>query len=556
MASTINAKTTGVGGIDASGDASGVLSLQTGGVTALTISTSQNVGIGTTSPQNKFVVSNAGAAGMEFVPSYTGLATAPAIYSYNRSGATWTPFVNLATSHYWGVGATPNASLGMLLDTSGNLGLGVTPSAWGGGYSPIQSQYGILAGNTQATILSNAYFNSGYKYVNTNYAAQYLINTAGQHQWYTAPSGTAGNPITFTQTMTLFNSGCLSIGNTTDASANNIMLGNSSSTSAANFNALNSSGQTSFGTQGSSGYGALVAGDGFIYTSKNITLMTDNASSVIKFASGGSSEKMRLNARGDLGIAVTPSAWNYGNAIDLGSYSSFSNAGGYQANIANNAYAQGSSPTWYYKTSGYEAALYTQAAGQHDWFTAGTGTAGNAITFNIGLRLNAARNLLHATSFTLNSTNSGFYSSANVMAVMTNGNSQDMITFYTNVTSSSGYTYAGKISSSSNTTSYTSASDYRLKDNQEALTGSGAFIDALQPKTWDWANGEGKGVGFIAHEVQEISPSSVVGEKDAIDEEGNPSYQSMEYGSAEFIANIVAELQSLRKRVAELEGTK
>jgi hypothetical protein len=43
MASTINAKTTGVGGIDASGDASGVLALQTGGTTAVTIDASQNV---------------------------------------------------------------------------------------------------------------------------------------------------------------------------------------------------------------------------------------------------------------------------------------------------------------------------------------------------------------------------------------------------------------------------------------------------------------------------------------------------------------------------------
>jgi hypothetical protein len=46
----------------------------------------------------------------------------------------------------------------------------------------------------------------------------------------------------------------------------------------------------------------------------------------------------------------------------------------------------------------------------------------------------------------------------------------------------------------------------------------------------------------------------VVGEKDAVDENGNPKYQSMEYGSAEFIANIVAELQSLRTRVAALEA--
>lgn len=142
----------------------------------------------------------------------------------------------------------------------------------------------------------------------------------------------------------------------------------------------------------------------------------------------------------------------------------------------------------------------------------------------------------------------------------------------------------GSITIVGTTTAYNTASDYRLKDNQAPLTDSGSFIDALKPKTWNWKADGAKGVGFIAHEVQEVSQTSVVGEKDATrieqyevspaipatyDEEGNeltsaveavmgerevPAYQAMEYGSAEFIANIVAELQSLRKRVAALEA--
>jgi hypothetical protein len=75
----------------------------------------------------------------------------------------------------------------------------------------------------------------------------------------------------------------------------------------------------------------------------------------------------------------------------------------------------------------------------------------------------------------------------------------------------------------------------------------------LQPKTWTWLDGAA-GVGFIAHEVATVSPKSVQGQKDAVDDAGNPIYQSMEYGSAEFIANIIAELQSLRARVAALEA--
>jgi hypothetical protein len=51
-----------------------------------------------------------------------------------------------------------------------------------------------------------------------------------------------------------------------------------------------------------------------------------------------------------------------------------------------------------------------------------------------------------------------------------------------------------------------------------------------------------------------VSPSSVNGEKDAVDAEGKPVYQAMQASSAEVIANLVAEIQSLRKRLAALES--
>lgn len=100
---------------------------------------------------------------------------------------------------------------------------------------------------------------------------------------------------------------------------------------------------------------------------------------------------------------------------------------------------------------------------------------------------------------------------------------------------------------------YNTTSDYRRKFNVKDLTGSGAFIDALKPRTFDWDSGE-KGVGFIAHEFAEVSPSSVAGEKDAVDSDGKPIYQAMQASSAEVIANLVAELQSVRQRLAALES--
>jgi hypothetical protein len=105
----------------------------------------------------------------------------------------------------------------MRLDSSGNLGLGVTPSAWSlSGLQAFQVKNGSLYGYlNEFGSQANTYYNSGWKYITSAPASQYT-QTAGQHQWFTAPSGTAGNAISFTQAMTLNASGKLLIGQTAD----------------------------------------------------------------------------------------------------------------------------------------------------------------------------------------------------------------------------------------------------------------------------------------------------------------------------------------------------
>lgn len=130
-------------------------------------------------------------------------------------------------------------------------------------------------------------------------------------------------------------------------------------------------------------------------------------------------------------------------------------------------------------------------------------------------------------------------------------------------------TAVGSIVVNSGSTAFNTTSDYRLKDNPQPLTGSGEFIDALQPKTWTWNHGDGgTGVGFIAHEAAEVGLGLCVsGEKDGVrldrvlneqtgeyEEQEVPKYQQVDYSNGELIANMVAELQSLRARVAELEN--
>jgi hypothetical protein len=128
-------------------------------------------------------------------------------------------------------------------------------------------------------------------------------------------------------------------------------------------------------------------------------------------------------------------------------------------------------------------------------------------------------------------------------------NATNQIYFYRNNTA------AGLIvTNSSNQTSIVASSDYRLKNTITPLTTSGSFIDKLKPSSWIWNSSGVTDAGFIAHEAAEVTPNSVYGEKDAVDKDGNPVYQMMNASSSEIIANMVAELQDLRRRFAELQA--
>jgi hypothetical protein len=196
---------------------------------AFLIDSSSNVGIGTTSPASKLDVSGgmravssapsipASGAGLEIYYASGTFTGTPSAYliSYDRTSAAYKPF-NFDGSNYI---FRTSGTASLTLDSSGNLGLGVTPSAWEAGYQVLENSGGSLFSGSNSVVrtIQGGYINSGYKYKHTSIAASLYEQNAGAHQWYNAPSGTAGNAISFTQAMTLDASGNLGLGATTTA---------------------------------------------------------------------------------------------------------------------------------------------------------------------------------------------------------------------------------------------------------------------------------------------------------------------------------------------------
>ena len=190
------------------------------GSTAMTLN-STGLGVGVASPAQRL-----------HVKLDQNAYTYSRIDNQNASSGAYAALMLSASGNSWGIGvgsaaANSNAldffldagganSLKMRLDSSGNVGIGVTPSAWDSNFKALQIGYpNFIAGNNGGNRLDlgvNAYFSTNYKYAATGSAASFYSQAAGVHSWSTAPSGTAGNAITFTQAMTLDASGNLAIG--------------------------------------------------------------------------------------------------------------------------------------------------------------------------------------------------------------------------------------------------------------------------------------------------------------------------------------------------------
>ena len=258
-------------------------------------------------------------------------------------------------------------------------------------------------------------------------------------------------------------------------------------------------------------------------------------------ASALGTDFVTLDSSGNLGLGVTPSAWSSQfKAIEIGTpkYASFGqrlNSTGdlfLGWNVYNDSTGTANASGFKYSNTGDSAALYQMTSG-HRWYTAPSGTAGNAISFTQAMTLDASGKLL------LNYTGGGLNNSNSIALQPVDGYA--IFNHVNGTASASRYQYfgyngveIGSISQNGTTAiSFNTTSDHRLKTNVRPANAA-RFMD-IEFVDFEWVDGR-HDCGTIAHQLASVYPDLVIGEKDAteirtveitpavpavLDEEGN-----------------------------------
>jgi hypothetical protein len=417
-----------------------------------------------------------------------------------------------------------NSSERMRIDSSGNVGIGTSSPNYaldvedsGGGF--IKASF-VSTGSTHSSIVFD----------NTGSSANSVRVGSQNNDFYVRTSGT--------ERMRIDSSGNVGIGTSNPLSI--LHVGSGSDANVPITLAPASGGNIEFRNTSSTG--------SFSFTNAN-----------------GTSEAMRIDSSGNVGIGVTPTR----------QFHIHDASGDNNLHITN-------STTGTTATDGFS--IVSQSSTNDVLFN--QREAANIIVLTSGaerMRIDSSGNLLVGTTSSyggkVNINGSGYTSSA---AVEINGagtnNARSLACSTALLTSShgmiqlgtanpgngyflafsapdGGYNYAirGSISLSGTSVAYNTSSDYRLKENVVNLTGATTRLKQLEPKRFNFiADADTTVDGFIAHEVQTVVPEAITGTKDEVDAEGNPVYQGID--QSKLVPLLVATIKELEARITALEN--
>jgi hypothetical protein len=403
----------------------------------------------------------------------------------------------------------------MRIDTSGNVGIGTSsPSS----KLDVNGKISLTGGEDQQLQWTN---NSQTWRLNNSTAGQmYLYNVTSARFPFKVNAATASDTLCLTST---------GVGIGTSSPGVKLDVAGDIRSTSGNYYAANG---------GVYGWGSLASYIGGSSSTNVITFQTN------------SSERMRIDSSGNVGIGLTnPSS--YGRLVV-----------GDTSNTTNNIFQI----LTRYATVAIVADATTAANGAAidvSWASGGQGPLRFNLAGSEKARIDSSGNLLVGTTANGLSAKAVVETTTNAVTAVFSMNRNvnvDNVTFYHQYAQStnsavqcrflnSGAVSIGSITSSGTATAYNTSSDYRLKAIDGPVANSGAYIDALNPVQGSWKVDGSRFIGLLAHEVQEVSETPIAtGEKDG------EEMQAMDYSAPELIANLIAEIQSLRARVAQLEG--
>ena len=490
--------------------------------TAITIDASENVGIGTDSPDSQLHVKNENGSG---------------IIQLGTAGGTidreWKQLASASNGSYIIQDTTAGINR-LTVDTAGNVGIGVAPESWTT-YTPVQVQQASLASynNGDARLTNNGYYNGGWKYIDSRPATQYLMDAGnGIHTWSTAASGTADGAITWSERMRIDNSGTTTVTGgflaaRPGAGVNATAIGDNAGLTSQQQGAIGigaAAGQISQGSfgvavgnaAGYTGQGTKAVGIGSEAGKSNqgesAVAVGDQAGESGQSVSAVAIGRLAgQTSQGSRAVAIGNGAGLTGqgnNSIAIGQDAGKTNQGANGIIISSQGTAQQStganhivlrSPTGLLAYNGTNA--WTLDGGgvvvPNGDLMVGT-TSPDVITNKAtGIRLEGSLGTANLYSNTRTCLNLG------------RANNGVMMQFYINGANTSG----GISTTQGGTPAFFASSDERLKDNIVDHESELANVMSLRPTRWDWKKDEqGSGEGFIAQELEQTAWSDLVAE--------------------------------------------